>query len=693
MVVTLQTFLRQLLAQPLFWLGVATRVILLLVFTPIYANSFYVPFLEFTVSTAGVDPWYQWMNNGGDLLAFPYGTMMWLVFLPGFAVSSLFGFSGDVAYFGTLFLVEITVLFLLAQMLRARLTLLLIVFWLSPITLVASYIYGFNDIVPICLLLVMAFCMQRNKWQLAGIGLASAISAKLSMVIALPFAILYLVNNPPLRRFIRQFGLGFMGMALFLFLPFALSHSGMQMLIENPELAKVWQLNVPVIGNQLLVVPFIYVLLIYWAWRARRINLDIMLTLIGLLFLSLALVITDTPGWLLWSLPFITLYQCRAQGISVPLGIFFALIYGLHVLHTTSPMLYTGNVVNFSKVLALPPALNDLVNASLFTLMVCTGSIMGLRMSREAITQNSFFQITRRPFMVGIAGDSGTGKDTLADSLISLFGAHSAMNISGDDYHKYDRGKPVWRIMTHLNPAANNLDLFHQDVSHLRQNRSVTKRYYDHKTGKLSRLEKVRSRDFIMVSGLHAFMAVRMQQLFDLRIYLNMDEELKRYFKIRRDSLDRNKKAERVIEEMELRRSDYDRFVKPQISHADIIFSLKANQSLNQNVSPDKLHFSLTIELAHGSIEDVLSHALIGICQCQVTPTDSIRDGFAAIEVTGEISEQQTALAAQLICPDLLVFLDSTPGWHGGMLGVMQLAALAVMGSTLTKLGIHENFQ
>ena len=77
---------------------------------------------------------------------------------------------------------------------------------------------------------------------------------------------------------------------------------------------------------------------------------------------------------------------------------------------------------------------------------------------------NLFFRLSRKPFVIGIAGDSGSGKDTLNDAITDLFGTNAVASLSGDDYHLWDRNKPSWQAMTHLNPMANDLERYANDL-------------------------------------------------------------------------------------------------------------------------------------------------------------------------------------------------------------------------------------
>ena len=109
------------------------------------------------------------------------------------------------------------------------------------------------------------------------------------------------------------------------------------------------------------------------------------------------------------------------------------------------------------------------------------------------------FQIAENLFILGIAGDSGAGMDVFR-FLLELFGEHSVVKLSGDDYHLWDE-KPVWKVMTHLNPLANDLE-YSNDLIDLSDGKSIEISRYDHETGIKKSREKLNSND-LCASGLH----------------------------------------------------------------------------------------------------------------------------------------------------------------------------------------------
>jgi hypothetical protein len=101
------------------------------------------------------------------------------------------------------------------------------------------------------------------------------------------------------------------------------------------------------------------------------------------------------------------------------------------------------------------------------TVMFAIGIVIMIKIWQENVYNNDYFRLSRKPFVLGLAGDSGAGKDTFINALTGLFGGHSVQSISGDDYHLWDRKKPIWQAMTHLNPMANDLETFTMDLMKL----------------------------------------------------------------------------------------------------------------------------------------------------------------------------------------------------------------------------------
>ena len=75
------SILKNLIMSPYFWIGVGFRIFCLISFESIAINEWYSPFLRETSQNIGIDPWTVWIEAGGSLEAFPYGYIMWLIFL------------------------------------------------------------------------------------------------------------------------------------------------------------------------------------------------------------------------------------------------------------------------------------------------------------------------------------------------------------------------------------------------------------------------------------------------------------------------------------------------------------------------------------------------------------------------------------------------------------------------------------
>jgi phosphoribulokinase len=177
----------------------------------------------------------------------------------------------------------------------------------------------------------------------------------------------------------------------------------------------------------------------------------------------------------------------------------------------------------------------------------------------------------RRPVLLGIIGDSAAGKTTLTNGLIKLLGPECVTHVCTDDYHKYDRKQRAERNITALHPDCNYLDILELQLERLHYGQPILKPVYEHATGSLVRPEYVNPREFVIVEGLLGLHSAVMRQFYDVKVFLEPPEELRRVWKIRRDTAKRGYTCEQVLAELDKRESDSRDFIRPQRQHADVV--------------------------------------------------------------------------------------------------------------------------
>jgi phosphoribulokinase len=176
-----------------------------------------------------------------------------------------------------------------------------------------------------------------------------------------------------------------------------------------------------------------------------------------------------------------------------------------------------------------------------------------------------------RPVMLAIAGDSAAGKTTLTKGLVDALGAHRITSLCVDDYHRYDRQERKGLPFTALHPDCNYVQIMEQHLQLLATGQPVLKPVYDHDTGQLTRPELVEPTEFVIVEGLLPLHTRLARACFDITVYLDPPESIRRDWKVKRDVSKRGYTPEQVLAELDKREPESAAFIRPQRSAADIV--------------------------------------------------------------------------------------------------------------------------
>ena len=139
---------------------------------------------------------------------------------------------------------------------------------------------------------------------------------------------------------------------------------------------------------------------------------------------------------------------------------------------------------------------------------------------------------------------------------------------------------PAWKEYTHLNPDMNNLIEFKNTVLNLINGETEIIKNYNHLTGKFDSTNKKRIKNFLIIEGLHSLYFNDLNQKFDLNVFLDLEEQIKKDTKLSRD-LKRKKKKEKILEEIKKRKKDFEEHILPQRSFSDIYIKTILRDEVN----------------------------------------------------------------------------------------------------------------
>ena len=180
-----------------------------------------------------------------------------------------------------------------------------------------------------------------------------------------------------------------------------------------------------------------------------------------------------------------------------------------------------------------------------------------------------------RPFLIGVAGGSNSGKTTIATRLAELVGQERLSLIKLDSYYTERSDEPIEVRATadYDHPDAFDWDLLNDHLAALAAGASVQVPVYDYSIHDRSdRCQTVRATKVIVVEGILVLWEPRLRDRFDLKIFIDTPADLRLVRRLKRDVAERGRTTESILEQyLSTVRPAHERFIEPTKRHADVI--------------------------------------------------------------------------------------------------------------------------
>jgi uridine kinase len=203
--------------------------------------------------------------------------------------------------------------------------------------------------------------------------------------------------------------------------------------------------------------------------------------------------------------------------------------------------------------------------------------------------------------IIGICGGTGSGKTTVANSILESVNAGEVAFIQQDSYYRNLKDLPLdYRQAVNFDhPDALDNDLLVHHIRKLKAGGSIELPVYDFRThSRLNHTVLIEPKPIVIVEGILIFADSRLLEQMDIKVFVDTPDDIRFIRRLRRDVAERGRTVDSVIEQyLATVRPMHMQFVEPSKRYADVII-------------PEGGNNLVSIDLISGKIRERLSRAL-----------------------------------------------------------------------------------
>jgi uridine kinase len=180
-----------------------------------------------------------------------------------------------------------------------------------------------------------------------------------------------------------------------------------------------------------------------------------------------------------------------------------------------------------------------------------------------------------KPCVLGVAGGTGSGKTTVARSIVDAVGADRITLIEQDSYYRDVDWRSEGELLHHNfdHPSALDNELLVSHLAALKAGHPVEVPIYDFvRHRRTARTKRVAPQPVIVLEGILLFVEPSLRDLLDFKVYVDTDADLRLIRRLGRDMAERGRTVQDVLRQyLETVRPMHLEFVEPSKRYADII--------------------------------------------------------------------------------------------------------------------------
>ncbi len=180
-----------------------------------------------------------------------------------------------------------------------------------------------------------------------------------------------------------------------------------------------------------------------------------------------------------------------------------------------------------------------------------------------------------KTMVVGIAGGTGSGKTTLSGLILESIGRDKIAYLPHDAYYRDHKDLPLEERakLNYDHPDSLETELLVEHIRQLEAGQPVEMPVYDFtKHNRKTETVHIEPRRVVLVEGILIFTEKTLREMFDMKIYVDTDPDLRFIRRMKRDIEERGRTVQSVIDQYMLTvRPMHLEFVESSKRYADII--------------------------------------------------------------------------------------------------------------------------